>query len=99
LSGIFFCSVCIEPLKEHLGLPLDRLLAALAIVAGCATHAPQAGRINLSGFPPAFRDGYADGCRSAKPLTLRRRDEARFAKDAQYASGWRDGYDVCRRSK
>jgi len=76
------------------------LSAALSLLsAGCTTHTAPSKTINLSGFPPAFRDGYADGCSSAKPLTLKRRDEARFAKDPQYASGWRDGYDVCRRSK
>jgi hypothetical protein len=75
------------------------LWTALAcLTAGCTTQTPPP-KINLSGFPPAFRDGYADGCQSAKPLALKRRDESRFAKDPQYASGWRDGYDICRRSK
>jgi len=76
-----------------------RLCVALACLsAGCSTQAPPA-KINLNGFPPAFRDGYADGCHSAKPLALKRRDESRFLKDPQYASGWRDGYDICRRAK
>jgi hypothetical protein len=66
--------------------------------AGCATQAPPP-KINLAGFPAAFRDGYGDGCQSAKPGAFKRRDERRFAKDARYASGWRDGYDICRRSK
>ncbi len=72
------------------------LLAALC--AGCATK-PPAAKVNLTGFPPAFRDGYNDGCRSAQPGALKRRDETRFSKDTQYANGWRDGYDICRQAK
>ena len=72
------------------------LLAALC--AGCTTK-PPADQLNLTGFPPAFRDGYNDGCRSAQPRALKRRDETRFSKDTQYASGWRDGYDICRQPK
>jgi hypothetical protein len=53
--------------------------------------------VNLAGFPPAFRDGYADGCQSAKPFAAKHRDDARYARDTQYASGWRDGYDICRK--
>jgi hypothetical protein len=50
---------------------------------------------NLSGFPPEFRQGYADGCASAKGPRVR--DEARNREQPQYASGWRDGFDICRR--
>jgi hypothetical protein len=50
--------------------------------------------VNLSGFPPEFRQGYADGCASAKGARVR--DEARY-RDPRYASGWRDGFDICRR--
>jgi hypothetical protein len=69
---------------------------ALALMAGCANQpapAPQS-RINLSGYPPAFRDGYADGCASAD--AARKRDEARFKSDSNYATGWRDGYSICK---
>ena len=51
--------------------------------------------INLTGYPPAFQEGYTDGCASAR--SARRRDEARFKSDVQYAQGWRDGNSVCRR--
>jgi hemolysin activation/secretion protein len=53
--------------------------------------------VNLSGYPPEFRQGYADGCASVN--AARKRDEARFKKDTQYAQGWRDGYDICQRRK
>ncbi len=73
------------------------LILAAALLGACATSKPPPPNVNLTGFPPAFRDGYADGCRSAKPGAARHRDESRFAQDTQYATGWRDGYDICRK--
>jgi hypothetical protein len=52
-------------------------------------------RVNLSGYPPAFRDGYTDGCASSGGTM--RRDEQRYQNDPQYKYGWRDGKDVCGR--
>ncbi len=78
---------------------LALLMLALVVVVGCAHQpapAPQS-RINLSGYPPAFGDGYADGCASVD--ASRKRDETRFTADANYAQGWRDGYDICRRRR
>lgn len=76
-------------------------LMILIAAAGCATQsrspAPDAPAVNLSGYPPKFREGYADGCASVDGA--RRRDEARFKAEANYAQGWRDGYDICRRRK
>jgi hypothetical protein len=72
------------------------LFAALA--AGCAQPAskpPPAPNVNLSGYPPEFRQGYADGCSSAGGS--RTRNEERFKSDPQYAAGWRDGNDICRK--
>lgn len=51
--------------------------------------------INLSGFPLPYRQGYADGCASA--TGVRRRDEARYASDPNYRTGWDDGVALCRR--
>jgi hypothetical protein len=73
------------------------LILAAALVGGCAAPKAPPPNVNLTGFPPAFRDGYADGCQSAKPGAARHRDEARFTQDTQYANGWRDGYDICRK--
>jgi hypothetical protein len=73
------------------------VLVAVALLAACTNAKPPPPKINLAGFPPAFRDGYADGCQSAKPGAFKRRDEARFAHDTQYAMGWRDGNDICRK--
>jgi len=52
---------------------------------------------NLAGYPPAMREGYIDGCESAKGTPLGRKDAKRFAGDAQYAMGWNDGYAICRK--
>jgi hypothetical protein len=50
---------------------------------------------NLAGYPPAVREGYIDGCESAKGTRLARKDARRFAGDPQYAMGWNDGYGLC----
>jgi hypothetical protein len=52
---------------------------------------------NLAGYPPPARDGYIDGCESAKKSQFGRKDEKRFAADAQYRMGWSDGYSICSR--
>jgi hypothetical protein len=52
---------------------------------------------NLSGYPPAVRDGYIDGCESAKGTSLGRKNAARMSSDAQYAMGWNDGYSICQK--
>ena len=58
------------------------------------TEAPRP-TYNLAGYPPAVRDGYIDGCESAKRSSYGRKDEKRFAADAQYEMGWRDGWSIC----
>ena len=50
---------------------------------------------NLAGYPPAVREGYIDGCESAKGTQYARKD-ARFAADAQYKMGWNDGFGICK---
>ncbi|WP_333840821.1 hypothetical protein [Pelomicrobium sp.] len=71
------------------------LVNAALLGAGCAATPPSRPNVNLSGYPPAFQEGYADGCHSARVLIGVRKDEARFKKDNLYAQGWRDGYDIC----
>jgi len=51
---------------------------------------------NLAGYPPAFRDGYIDGCETARQSTYARKDAARFGGDAQYKTGWNDGNALCK---
>jgi hypothetical protein len=75
-------------------LPWRLAVLAVLATAGCAPSKPPPPQVNLTGFPPAFRDGYAAGCDSARRGTTQR-DEKRFAQDRQYAAGWRDGLDAC----
>ena len=51
---------------------------------------------NLSGYPPAVRDGYIDGCESAKRSEYARKDARRMAGEPQYAMGWNDGFSICK---
>ena len=74
------------------------LLIAAALICACAP--PKKGAdVNLAGYPPAFRAGYLDGCESSKRTSGQIKDEVRFKQDRQYASGWRDGYDICAKRK
>ena len=50
---------------------------------------------NLAGYPPATREGYIDGCESAKRTEFARKDGKRMAADKQYAMGWNDGFSIC----
>ena len=52
---------------------------------------------NLSGYPPAVREGYIDGCESAKHSEFARKDAKRFASDPQYEMGWNDGFGICKK--
>jgi hypothetical protein len=79
-------------------IPIGLGLIAAALTGAACTSGKSPTTVNLSGFPPAFREGYADGCRSAKPGAFKRRNEIRYGQDSQYASGWRDGFDVCSKS-
>ncbi len=75
-------------------------LVVSVLIAGCASRSaptPEAPGVNLAGYSQAFRAGYADGCGSVE--AARKRDEPRFKADADYAQGWRDGADICRRRK
>jgi hypothetical protein len=58
------------------------------------THASKP-TYNLAGYPPAVREGYIDGCETAKRSTYARKDAKRFAADAQYEMGWNDGFGIC----
>lgn len=50
---------------------------------------------NLAGYPPAVREGYIDGCESAKGTEFARKDGKRLVADKQYAMGWNDGFSIC----
>jgi hypothetical protein len=85
----------------------------VALLAGCSVIAPErrpavdstgspapsnpADRVNLSGYSPAFKQGYADGCDSAG--ASRRRDEQRYKSETDYMMGWNDGNSACLRRR
>lgn len=54
---------------------------------------------NLAGYSPAFKEGYVDGCETAKKTSYGRKNEQRFASDGQYRMGWNDGFSVCRSAR
>ncbi len=69
------------------------------LLAGCAVAPePKPAPVNLSGFSPAFKQGYADGCESASSRR-ERRNEPRYKADADYLRGWNDGLSICAKRK
>jgi hypothetical protein len=50
---------------------------------------------NLAGYSAAFRDGYIDGCETAKKTRYSAKNQRRFSTDPQYRSGWKDGFSLC----
>jgi hypothetical protein len=56
---------------------------------------PPPPRMNLSGFPLPYRQGYADGCASA--TGPERKDASRFSADMNYRTGWTDGLGLCKK--
>jgi hypothetical protein len=94
-------------LRRHLSLLPFVLLAACAAVPPAPltpetpaqavqrrTEAPKPA-YNLTGYPPAVRDGYIDGCETAKGSSYGRKDAQRIGADAQYSMGWNDGFAIC----
>ena len=83
------------------------LSTVAALVVGCATPQSESTpkpeieepQVNLAGYPPAFREGYIDGCNSARRNSDKIEDETRYKKDSMYAAGWRDGFDICSEKK
>ena len=72
------------------------MVAAIAL-GGCAQTQTQPRSapppVNLSGYSAAFKEGFKDGCDSARGSE--RRDDKRHGADRQYAQGWQDGKAIC----
>ena len=86
------------------------LLGAVLLVAGCAAITPETPQqaqqqrakatrptYNLAGYPPAVKEGYIDGCETAKHSQYAHKDAKRMADDPQYSMGWNDGFGICRK--
>jgi hypothetical protein len=72
---------------------------AAASVAACAHRPPEQNvdtpPVNLSGYSPAFREGFGDGCETARGRS--KKTDSRYAEDTQYRRGWDDGRAICAR--
>ena len=99
-------------MRRHLPLIVTFLAAGCASVPPAPVTAPQAETpreaterraraappaYNLTGYPPAVRDGYIDGCESAKNTPHARKDAKRMSDDPQYSMGWNDGFAICKK--
>lgn len=90
-----------EPISDSGAAKLMKkafLLLSLALLCACAGQKKEP-NVNLGGYPPEFRAGYVDGCESAKRTVGQKKDEQRFKSNPQYATGWRDGFDICSKQK
>lgn len=78
---------------SRLGLGLCLAL----LLAGCeSTHQQMVER----GYPPAFADGFQDGCSSGRQAagTITgeyRKNVQRYLHERQYENGWDDGFRQC----
>jgi hypothetical protein len=83
------------------------MLAAALTFTGCSNIVSERNLTNMHGYmvsegkPPAYVDGYIDGCSSGRSLAgdknyQYRRDNFRVEQDALYARGWEDGQITCR---
>ncbi|MCC7081428.1 MAG: hypothetical protein IT530_12215 [Burkholderiales bacterium] len=74
-------------------LPLTLALALGACAQTQTKPGTSAPPANLSGYSAAFKDGFKDGCNTARGSG--RRDDLRASVDGQYAQGWQDGNAIC----
>lgn len=77
------------------------LAALLAILAAPACGSVEETMIER-GHPPAYAEGYADGCASGKAaaggsFAQARKAASRYGAEDRYTAGWDDGFEECRR--
>ncbi|AHC37956.1 hypothetical protein A7317_25205 [Pseudomonas fluorescens] len=74
------------------------MLCAVVVMSGCqSTHQ----ELLAKGYPPAFADGFDDGCSSGRQAAgvitgEFRKNVPRYLKDRLYAEGWEDGFRQCK---
>jgi hypothetical protein len=71
----------------------------LVLLMGCqSTHE----QMLQQGYPPAFADGFQDGCVSGKHSVASLGDFVknvpRYLKEKPYSTGWDDGFNQCQAS-
>jgi hypothetical protein len=84
--------------KRSRAIALAALVTSLALAACGSVKETMLAR----GFPPAYADGYADGCSSGSAAAgglfeEPRKDMTRYGTDRQYTEGWDKGFQQCRR--
>ncbi|WP_397459837.1 hypothetical protein AB3464_20715 [Pseudomonas asplenii] len=73
------------------------LLGVLLVLAGCeSTH----DHLLMQGYPPAFADGFDDGCASGRQAAgvitgQFRKNVPRYLHEREYSTGWDDGFRQC----
>lgn len=78
-------------------MPRLPLLILALLLGGCASTHDQ---LLAQGYPPAFADGFEDGCGSGREAAGAisggfRKDVPRYLADERYSSGWEDGFRQC----
>ncbi|MBM3107394.1 hypothetical protein H8F21_18460 [Pseudomonas sp. P66] len=73
------------------------VMGMVVLLGGCQTTHEQL--IN-QGYPPAYADGFQDGCSSGRQAAGVmagdfRKDVPRYLHSRQYESGWDDGFRQC----
>ncbi|AWY41286.1 hypothetical protein DKY63_15890 [Pseudomonas putida] len=73
------------------------VVALLLLIEGCQTTHED---LIAKGYPPAFADGFDDGCSSGRQAAGAitgefRKNVPRYLKDNNYAEGWSDGFRQC----
>ncbi|MDR0281172.1 MAG: hypothetical protein LBJ37_25195 [Paucimonas sp.] len=72
-------------------------VVAVLFLAGCqSTHQ----QLIEKGYPPAYADGFQDGCGSGRQAAgvmagEFRKDVPRYLHNRQYETGWDDGFRQC----
>ncbi|MFJ4376427.1 hypothetical protein ACIP1T_27905 [Pseudomonas japonica] len=72
-------------------------VVAVLLLAGCQSTRQQ---LIEKGYPPAYADGFQDGCGSGRQAAgvmagEFRKDVPRYLHNRQYETGWDDGFRQC----